>query len=275
MEGFWVCMRKKKLPDEICKGRQKFRQTVQALVEQLQKLDATKTERDAQQTALDGIVKTSWMQAMSSCRAGKTQLDAAAAQLAETDSQLSEKEAELAAAKTQLDAGLAELAAGQQQLQQGQEQLAAARQQLSEKEQELQEAQKQVDAGKKELTDAKSQLSTARRKLDLGWAELNASRAKLSSGEQQLNDANQLSGASRWPDGRQQIADRKELARMSKKRSRQLERIIEDGKQEAADTDRRWRAEDCGCRSSSSQMRKKIADAKRQLTDLKEPKWYV
>lgn len=247
------------------------------------KLDDGKAESeqklsDAERQITDGETQIS--QAKETLVSGKSQME-------DARKKIRAKQQELDAAKKTYQNGLQQLEQGKKQYEQGkaaydaqyaeaQEQIQTGeqdqeltqkireleaqaqetKQTLDAKEQDYQTKKNELDAVKQQLTNAKAELDQAKAQLDASETKLSSAVASIESGQKQL-DA-----------GKAELEAQEQTLKKGEAEIAENEAKLADARKEYEDGKKTSEAE-------IAKGEKKLADAGKQISQIKNPKWYV
>lgn len=225
------------------------------------KLDDGKAESeqklsDAERQITDGETQIS--QAKETLVSGKSQME-------DARKKIRAKQQELDAAKKTYQNGLQQLEQGKKQYEQGKAaydaQYAEAQEQetkqtLDAKEQDYQTKKNELDAVKQQLTNAKAELDQAKAQLDASETKLSSAVASIESGQKQL-DA-----------GKAELEAQEQTLKKGEAEIAENEAKLADARKEYEDGKKTSEAE-------IAKGEKKLADAGKQISQIKNPKWYV
>ena len=197
-------------------------------------------------SALYLAAKTEYDKGVETYEANYQQLTAAKAQLDQSAPQIEAAEAQFTAAKAQLDETKTQLDSAKAQLDDTKAQLDAAKTTLEQSKAQLDDGQKQLEQGEKALEQAKAdglkQLQDAVDKLNDGENRYEAGLAEYNDGEEKYAD-----GKAEYEQG---VLDYKDGIDEYNKNKKEYEQQVTDAEKE-------------------------IADAKRDIENISDPKWYV
>ena len=265
---------------QITDGETQISQAKETLVSGKSQMEDARKKIRAKQQELDAAKKT-YQNGLQQLEQGKKQYEqgkaAYDAQYAEAQEQIQTGEQGLAVYRAELDQGwdgyqtllknieaLKAQVSGEteqdqeltQKIRELEAQAQETKQTLDAKEQDYQTKKNELDAVKQQLTNAKAELDQAKAQLDASETKLSSAVASIESGQKQL-DA-----------GKAELEAQEQTLKKGEAEIAENEAKLADARKEYEDGKKTSEAE-------IAKGEKKLADAGKQISQIKNPKWYV
>lgn len=265
---------------QITDGETQISQAKETLVSGKSQMEDARKKIRAKQQELDAAKKT-YQNGLQQLEQGKKQYEqgkaAYDAQYAEAQEQIQTGEQGLAVYRAELDQGwdgyqtllknieaLKAQVSGEteqdqeltQKIRELEAQAQETKQTLDAKEQDYQTKKNELDAVKQQLTNAKAELDQAKAQLDASETKLSSAAASIESGQKQL-DA-----------GKAELEAQEQTLKKGEAEIAENEAKLADARKEYEDGKKTSEAE-------IAKGEKKLADAGKQISQIKNPKWYV
>lgn len=265
---------------QITDGETQISQAKETLVSGKSQMEDARKKIRAKQQELDAAKKT-YQNGLQQLEQGKKQYEqgkaAYDAQYAEAQEQIQTGEQGLAVYRAELDQGwdgyqtllknieaLKAQVSGEteqdqeltQKIRKLEAQAQETKQTLDAKEQDYQTKKNELDAVKQQLTNAKAELDQAKAQLDASETKLSSAAASIESGQKQL-DA-----------GKAELEAQEQTLKKGEAEIAENEAKLADARKEYEDGKKTSEAE-------IAKGEKKLADAGKQISQIKNPKWYV